>query len=150
MNKVHQYISDYRLPAEKPFKEAVGLYWQRVLIICAVTISMMAASALIALVIVAFQAGYGFWVVVVVVIVLFSLRGGGTSGGGGAPGGQAPPSPNSTEIQGQQGEHQSIEANADEVFVTVSRSRGPKTKMLAMDPYDETKPPVVIEVDEEN
>ena len=151
MNKAYQQISDYRLPTELAFREAARAYGLRALIVCAVALSAMAASLLIVLVIVIFQAGYGLIVILVVGWLLFSGGGGGgTSGRSSSGGGQSPPGSDADKLKKQQpqGGQRPAQPEAEKVLVPVYRPTRQKQRMLARDPYDETKPPIVIERDE--
>jgi apolipoprotein N-acyltransferase len=122
MNKVYQYISDYRLPTEKPLEEAVRLYGWRVLIICAVAVSAMVASVLIALIVTAFHAGYGLIIIIAVGWLLYSFINGGTSGGT-SNGGQSPPPTTTTETKIQVQVNQTVKDDTREL-ITVDARRG--------------------------
>jgi hypothetical protein len=146
MNKVYTYFSDYRLPTEYPFRAALKLYWQRVKVICIGVSLMMGAALLVVLAIVAIQVGYWY---VVVIIVLIVLSGFGNGGGNAPTGGSPPNQPNNTGTTKQMEKQQPTQVDKEKVLVPVSRPRR-RVKMLAIDPYDKTKPPIVIEVDEED
>jgi len=139
MNKVYQYISDHRLPTEYPFKTAVWLYGQRFLIIGAVVLSAMIASILLALIILTFQAGYGY--IVIIAVILIFLGGRGTSGGG-----QSPPPSYTPKTQSQPEERQATTATAEKVLVAVPISNPQKQKMLAQSIDEPAKPPKLMEI----
>jgi hypothetical protein len=127
MNKVYQYISDYRLPTEKPLEEAVRLYGWRVLIICAVAVSVMVASVLIALIVTAFHAGYGLIIIIAVGWLLYSFINGGTSGGT-SNGGQSPPPTTSTETEIQLQDNQTVKDAAYKIMIEAVRRSQQKQK----------------------
>jgi hypothetical protein len=144
MRVTSKYFYDYRLPTERPFRDALREYQHRVKVISVVVGITVAAALLLALVIVAFQAGYWY----IVVIALLILLGGG---GGGSSRGPGPPPPGGSGNTGTQKQPDKAEAPQgvrEEVLVRAYRPR-PKVRMLAIRPEHPDGLPIVIERDAE-
>jgi hypothetical protein len=136
-NKVYQFFSDYRVPTTLPFNDAISAYKLRLLIIGAVTLAVMAAYALIALIIIIFQKGYGWIIIVGAIWLLKDIF----FGGGGGGGGTSPPPSSGTPGTGkrtEEGQAVPVKAEKEPDYIP-ARLYFPKPKEMARRLDDDDK-----------